>query len=65
MFCPLYALIYVLLRLKDYALLVGAVASFVAVAAAMYLTRGIDWYGSLPVKDARRGGMNSMTTGTP
>ncbi len=51
-FCPLYALIYVLLRLKDYALLVGAVASFVAVAAAMYLTRGIDWYGSLPVKDA-------------
>lgn len=44
-FCPLYGLIYVLLRLKDYALLVGAVASFVAVAAAMYLTRGIDWYG--------------------
>ena len=31
-FCPLYGLIYVLLRLKDYALLVGAVASFVAVA---------------------------------
>jgi inner membrane protein len=49
-FCPLYGLIYVLLRLKDYALLVGAVASFVAVAAAMYLTRNIDWYGSLSEK---------------
>lgn len=44
-FAPLYAFIYVLLRLKDYALLVGAVASFVAVAVAMYLTRSIDWYG--------------------
>lgn len=46
-FAPLYALIYVLLRLKDYALLVGAVASFAAVAAAMYLTRNVDWYGEL------------------
>jgi inner membrane protein len=47
-FSPLYALIYILLRLKDYALLVGAVASFLAVAAAMYFTRNIDWYGSAP-----------------
>ena len=30
-------------------LLVGAVASFLAVAAVMYFTRRIDWYGSLPV----------------
>jgi inner membrane protein involved in colicin E2 resistance len=29
---------------------VGAVASFVAVAMAMYLTRKIDWYGSLSDK---------------
>jgi inner membrane protein len=43
----LYLLIYLLLRLEDNALLVGAVASFVAVAAAMYFTRGIDWYSSL------------------
>ena len=47
-FTVLYALIYMLLRLEDNALLVGAVASFVAVAVAMYLTRSIDWYGSLP-----------------
>jgi inner membrane protein len=47
-FAPLYALIYALLRLEDNALLVGAVASFLAVAAVMYFTRRIDWYGALP-----------------
>ena len=46
-FSLLYLLIYLLLRLEDNALLVGAVASFIAVAAAMYFTRGIDWYSSL------------------
>jgi inner membrane protein len=48
-FSLLYVLIYMLLRLEDNALLVGAIASFLAVAAAMYFTRGIDWYSSLPV----------------
>lgn len=43
----LYALIYFLLRLEDNALLVGAVASFLAVAAVMYFTRRIDWYSSV------------------
>jgi len=47
-FSSLYGLIYVLLRLEDNALLVGAIASFLAVAAAMYFTREIDWYSSLP-----------------
>jgi hypothetical protein len=28
--------------------LVGAIASFIAVAAVMYFTRKIDWYSSLP-----------------
>ena len=49
-FTLLYALIYMLLRLEDNALLVGAIASFLAVAAVMYFTHGIDWYASLPVK---------------
>ncbi len=44
----LYVLIYLLLRLEDNALLVGAIASFLAVATAMYLTRRIDWYRPLP-----------------
>jgi inner membrane protein len=48
-FLPLYGLIYVLLRMKDYALLVGSFASFAAVAAVMFLTRSMDWYGSLPL----------------
>jgi inner membrane protein len=48
-FTLLYTLIYLLLTLEDNALLVGAIASFVALAAAMYLTRRIDWYSSLPV----------------
>lgn len=43
----LYSLIYLLLRLEDNALLVGAVASFLAVAAVMYFTRNIDWYSSI------------------
>jgi inner membrane protein len=51
-FSLLYALIYMLLRLEDNALLVGAIASFLAVAAAMYFTRRIDWYSSLPVTGA-------------
>jgi inner membrane protein len=50
-FSVLYALIYLLLRLEDNALLVGAIASFLAVAAVMYFTRGLDWYGSLRVKE--------------
>jgi inner membrane protein len=44
-FTTLYAFIYVLLRVEAYALLVGAIASFAAIAAAMYITRDIDWYG--------------------
>jgi inner membrane protein len=46
-FTLLYGLIYMLLRLEDNALLVGAVASFLALAAVMYFTRAIDWYSSL------------------
>ncbi|MBV9180362.1 MAG: cell envelope integrity protein CreD [Acidobacteria bacterium] len=47
-FSLLYVLIFVLLRLEDNALLAGAIASFLAVAAAMYFTRGLDWDSSLP-----------------
>jgi inner membrane protein len=47
-FTAVYGLIYFMLRAEDYALLIGAVASFLAVAAAMRLTRGIDWYSAAP-----------------
>lgn len=52
-FSLLYTLIYLLLRVEQDALLIGAVASFLAVAAAMYFTRNIDWYSSLPLSIPR------------
>lgn len=45
-FSLLYGLIYVLMRLEDFALLVGAVTSFLAIASVMYFTRRIAWYGA-------------------
>ncbi len=44
-FSLLYAGIYVLMRLEELALLVGSVAAFLAIAAVMWFTRRIDWYG--------------------
>ncbi len=44
-FTALYVLIYTLLRLEEYALLAGSIASFLAIAGAMYMTRNLDWYG--------------------
>ncbi|NUQ27951.1 MAG: cell envelope integrity protein CreD [Acidobacteriaceae bacterium] len=46
-FSLLYTMIYLLLTLEDNALLVGSVASFLVVAAAMNITRTIDWWGSV------------------
>lgn len=40
----LYGALYFLLTLEDTAFLIGAVMTFVALAAAMILTRKIDWY---------------------
>jgi inner membrane protein len=44
-FGSLYALIYVLMRMEDFALLAGSVASFLAIIATMWMTRNLDWYG--------------------
>lgn len=63
-FTLLYTLIYLLLTLKDNALLVGAIASFLAVVAAMYFTRRIDWYGALPVTGVA-GQARPMVPGDP
>jgi inner membrane protein len=45
-----YALLYALVLSEDYALLLGAIVLFVALAAVMLVTRRIDWYrlGSRP-----------------
>ncbi len=44
-FSLVYGLIYLLMRLEDFALLAGSVAAFAGLTAAMWLTRNIDWYG--------------------
>ncbi len=41
----LYALLYVILNAEDYALLIGSSLLFAALAATMYVTRKVDWYG--------------------
>ena len=40
-----YALLYALVLSEDYALLLGALVLFAAVAAVMLVTRKLDWYG--------------------
>lgn len=42
----LYAYLYILLQLEDYALLMGSIGLFVVLSVVMYLTRKIDWYAS-------------------
>lgn len=39
----LYAVLYILLSLEAYSLLIGSLLLFAALAAVMYLTRGLDW----------------------
>ncbi|NJN05579.1 MAG: cell envelope integrity protein CreD [Rhodobacteraceae bacterium] len=40
----LYGYLFVLLRNEDYALLIGSIGLFVALAGVMYTTRQVDWY---------------------
>lgn len=42
----LYAAMYVLMTLEDFALLAGSVVAFAVIAATMIATRRIDWYGA-------------------
>lgn len=44
-FASVYGLLYVLMRLEDFALVVGALTAFLAIAGTMYLTRNVNWYG--------------------
>ncbi len=46
-----YALTYVLMQMEDYSLLVGSLACFGALAALMYLTRNVAWYGAADARD--------------
>lgn len=48
----LYALLFVLLKQEDYALVIGSAAAFAAIAVTMYVTRNVDWYRSGEPKNA-------------
>jgi inner membrane protein len=45
-----YGVMYLILREDEYALLAGAIISFVTIAATMYFTRNIDWSGAKQVR---------------
>ena len=47
----LYTYLYILIQLQDFALLVGATGLFVILCLVMYLTRKIDWYSMLDIKE--------------
>jgi inner membrane protein len=42
----LYAYLYVLLMNEDYALVIGSIGLFAILATIMFVTRGVDWYGT-------------------
>jgi len=53
----LYGYLYTILQAEDYALLGGAVALFLGLGVAMYLTRNYDWFGggeAAPVREAKK-----------
>jgi inner membrane protein len=51
----LYAAMYVLMTLEDFALLAGSVVAFAVIAATMIATRRIDWYGRSSPASAEKG----------
>ncbi len=55
----LYGYLYTILQLSDYALLLGSLLLFVAVALAMAFTRSIDWFSvfraRIPATESRKG----------
>jgi len=46
LFGGVYILLFVLMRMVDFALLVGAITSLIAIAATMYMTRDLQWYAA-------------------
>lgn len=45
MILMIYGLLYLLLRVEDYALLIGSLAGFAMLSGVMYMTRNVDWSG--------------------
>jgi inner membrane protein len=56
----IYGFVFVTLQLKDYALLMGSIGLALILAATMYLTRNIDWYGLKIGEVGKAGGSEEM-----
>ncbi|MDI1336258.1 MAG: inner membrane CreD family protein [Lacunisphaera sp.] len=48
-----HSVLYVVLRMEDYALLAGTASLFVVLAAIMFFTRNVDWFAQEAGKEAR------------
>lgn len=53
MLALVYALLYGLIVSEQYSLLLGALGLVAIIAALMYLTRKVDWYGAVPASAMR------------
>lgn len=47
----LYVFLFTILQLQDYALLLGNIGLFIALATVMYLSRKVNWYSNINVDD--------------
>ncbi|MCV0426822.1 MAG: cell envelope integrity protein CreD [Roseibium sp.] len=54
----IFAVLFALMREQDYALLIGSVIAFVALAITMFVTQKIDWSGNTP----RQGDSSALPT---
>lgn len=57
----LYGFLYMTLQAENYAMLFGSIALWVALAAVMYLTRNINWYGIGSSSDAPSAGADARS----
>lgn len=48
-----YGVLYIVLRMENYALLAGTTALFIVLAALMYFTRNVDWFAHETGREAR------------
>lgn len=61
----LYAVLYILLNLEAYALLIGSLLLFAALAGVMYVTRNLDWGAARRSNEARVGDGTMHATAAP
>ena len=47
----LYAFLFILIQLQDYALLLGSIGLFIAMGLIMYTSRNVDWYSTTSLKN--------------